>query len=135
MDAPDFREDGAAGRRTLGRRERIRHASEFDRVFREGRRFACGDILFRYRPTALPHPRLGIAVGRAVGGSVRRNRIKRWIREAFRHAKGRIERPADIVAVARRGEHSLARIAHAFDALAAHLAGTRAPAPHRRAPR
>jgi ribonuclease P protein component len=38
------------------------------------------------RPNGLGHPRLGLAVGvRSAGSAVNRNRIKRVVREAFRH--------------------------------------------------
>ena len=36
-------------------------------------------------PNALGHPRLGLSVSRAVGNAVVRGRIKRRLREAFRH--------------------------------------------------
>jgi len=39
------------------------------------------------------YPRLGVSVGKAYGGAVVRNRLKRLIREAFRLSRGRI--PAD----------------------------------------
>ena len=35
-------------------------------------------------PNGLSHPRLGISLRRAVGTAVRRNRIKRLLRESFR---------------------------------------------------
>ena len=38
------------------------------------------------RPNGLGHARLGLAVGvRAAGNAVNRNRVKRVVREAFRH--------------------------------------------------
>ena len=38
------------------------------------------------RPNGLDHARLGLAVGvRAAGNAVNRNRVKRVVREAFRH--------------------------------------------------
>lgn len=83
---------------------RIRRKSEFDAAFRDGA--ACSDplLVVHARRNGLPHPRLGLAVGKAVGGSVRRNRVKRLLREAFRLR--RVELPAghDLVVVARGGE-------------------------------
>jgi len=43
-----------------------------------------GPLRIHVAPNALRHPRLGLAVGRRVGTAVRRNRVKRLLREAFR---------------------------------------------------
>lgn len=55
---------------------------------------------------ALPHsghgPRLGVTVSTKVGNAVVRNRVKRWVRVAFREAADGL--PAvDLVVIARRG--------------------------------
>lgn len=46
--------------------------------------------------------RVGITVGKKIGGAVRRNRCRRVIREAYRALLPRVNRGWDIVFVARR---------------------------------
>ena len=58
--------------------------SDFEVVYKEGtKRHSRGFVLFR-RGNSYDHPRLGLSVGRRFGGAVRRNRIKRLVREAVR---------------------------------------------------
>lgn len=83
--------------------QRLRHKTEFDRVYRDSRRStdACFAILTRNSGNTIP--RLGLSIAaRTVGNAVRRNRIKRLIRESFRQHQH--ELPAvDIVVNARSG--------------------------------
>lgn len=82
--------------------DRLRTRAAFTRVFR--RNLRSSDKLF----TVLARPvdgraRLGLAVSvRAAGGAVSRNRIKRLVRESFRHHRSRLP-DADIVVMARPG--------------------------------
>ena len=46
--------------------------------------------------------RLGVTVSKRVGNSVVRNRVKRCIREWFRHARQGLPAGSDIVVIARR---------------------------------
>jgi ribonuclease P protein component len=52
--------------------------------------------------------RLGVSVGRRVGGAVERNRVKRLLREAFWALPERVSRCHDYVVVARQGAAELA---------------------------
>lgn len=47
--------------------------------------------------------RLGLVVGRKVGGAVSRNRIKRLIREFFRLNKEKIPESSDLIVLAKKG--------------------------------
>jgi ribonuclease P protein component len=76
---------------------RLHHKSEFDRVFREGRRYSDSLILMLARPNRLDHARLGLTVSvKAIGNAVNRNRVKRLVRESFRVHLDRLP-AADIV--------------------------------------
>ncbi len=48
-------------------------------------------------------PRVGFCVGKQLGKAVRRNRIKRLLRESWRKVTLGVETPADLVFVARGG--------------------------------
>lgn len=69
------------------RRRLLRHA-DFDRVYRQGRRHFAEHItvfyLLREPEPKAKGPRIGFTVGKALGGAVARNRIKRRLREAVR---------------------------------------------------
>ena len=55
------------------------------------------------RADAAAEPRLGLAVPRATGGAVVRNRIKRQLREAWRGLLPRVAAGHDYVLIARPG--------------------------------
>jgi ribonuclease P protein component len=55
-------------------------------------------------PNELKHPRLGISIGRVVGVAVKRNRIKRLLRESFRLIQHDLPRGYDLVIAVRPHE-------------------------------
>jgi ribonuclease P protein component len=74
--------------------------------------------------------RLGVTVSKRVGNSVTRNRLKRCIREWFRHARGVLPDESDIVVIARRAARDLtgSKIAAVLDRMV-HDAETRGDGP------
>jgi ribonuclease P protein component len=87
------------------RRRRLSRSGDFDRVFREGRSHANRYLVLYAFPRGddgeAEPLRLGVSVGRKVGGSVERNRVKRALRDAFWEAADRLPGGYDFVLVAR----------------------------------
>ncbi|MEM9296310.1 MAG: ribonuclease P protein component, partial [Planctomycetota bacterium] len=63
---------------------RLHGKAQFDAVYDRRVRKRVGPIAVAARLNGLPHDRLGLSVGRRVGNAVRRHRLKRLLREAFR---------------------------------------------------
>jgi len=76
---------------------RLRREAEFRRVYARGIRRSVFPLRFRALVRAEGQSRLGLAIGRKVGGAVVRNRWKRAIREAFRLNRHRLRKPWDLV--------------------------------------
>ncbi|MBV9086480.1 MAG: ribonuclease P protein component [Acidobacteriaceae bacterium] len=75
----------------------LRHA-DFDRVYRQGRRhFAAHMTIFFLPRQSAGEARVGFTVGRALGGAVERNRIRRRLREAVRMNLNNLHASVDVV--------------------------------------
>jgi ribonuclease P protein component len=98
------------------KRPRLSKSADFQRVYRQGRSAANRHlVLYAFpRENGQPDPaedisgnvvgiRLGVSVGRRVGGAVERNRVKRLLREAFWSLGERLPSTHDYVIVARPG--------------------------------
>jgi ribonuclease P protein component len=78
-------------------RRLLRH-SDFERVYKSGKRhFATHMTVFFLRREENNGLRVGFTVGRALGGAVQRNRMKRRLREAVRLSDAGSQLPADVV--------------------------------------
>ena len=66
---------------------RLRKRSEFLRLKDSVQKFASRGILVVWQVNNLAHARLGVTVSKKIGCAVTRNRVKRFVRETFRHNK------------------------------------------------
>ncbi len=84
------------------RTARVRARADFDRIFKQGRRVALPVLALHWQAGEVG-PRLGLAVSRKVDPhAVGRNRIKRVLRDEFRHRQAELA-GGDYVVVARVG--------------------------------
>lgn len=90
--------------RDFSREKRLLTPRQFKSVFDSPSGKAPGkNVLLLARMNDLDHPRLGLVIGKkSVKLSVERNRLKRLIRDSFRHNQDLLG-GLDIVVVARKG--------------------------------
>jgi len=74
----------ASGRLRFSKRIRITRGSDFERVYKRGRRARGLHFTVFFDHNHLDYSRFGMTVSRKLGSAVRRNRIKRIFREALR---------------------------------------------------
>lgn len=87
------------------KRGRLSRSGDFDRVYRDGRSQANRYLVLYAFPRSEEEGegevRLGVSVGRRIGGAVERNRVKRCLREAFWSLSDGLPAAHDFVIVAR----------------------------------
>ncbi len=85
----------------MKRRYRLRKRRDFERLYREGQAYVHPLVVLRVAPNEIGHPRVGITVSRAVGKAVRRNKVKRRLREIMRLRLDRLDPGYDYWLIAR----------------------------------
>jgi ribonuclease P protein component len=95
---------GSAGERR--KRARLSRSGDFDRVYKEGRSHGNRFLVLHAFPRSADEGgsddvRLGVSVGRKVGGATERNAVKRALREAFWNRAEALPANYDFVIVAR----------------------------------
>jgi ribonuclease P protein component len=71
---------------------RVVDKKDFARIFSEAERIPANHLILLYCGNTLPHCRLGLAISKKhLATAVERNRIKRQIREFFRHHQAEYE--------------------------------------------
>jgi ribonuclease P protein component len=94
----------------FGPDRRLRKHAEFVRSQndRATRRVGTPHFTLLVAPQRVPGPpRLGLVVGRRVGGAVQRNRVKRLCRECFRGWPTLVPAGVDLIVIARPGSPAL----------------------------
>jgi ribonuclease P protein component len=76
---------------------RLMRRAEYDAVYREGRRRSSREFTLFLRPNGLDSSRFGWSIKKALGNAVRRNRIRRRLREILRLHRQEIAPGWDIV--------------------------------------
>ncbi len=83
----------------------LRKNREFEQVYKQGKRLYGDGFTLIYLKNSLGYNRLGISIHRQIKGAVKRNRLKRIIRESFRLNREKYPSQADII-LAVRPDHS-----------------------------
>ena len=91
------------GRFTLDRSKRVRLKRDFERVFSTRCSVSDRYLIVYAAGNDLGHARLGVQASRKFGNAVRRNRVKRLIREAFRLEQWGLQSGFDLVVIPRPG--------------------------------
>lgn len=75
------------GQFTFRRSDRLTEASQFREVRAKGEKTTLSPLVVYRKKNSVGHPRLGVALSKKAAPSVRRNWVKRRVRELFRQNK------------------------------------------------
>ncbi|MBM7583268.1 ribonuclease P protein component [Caldicoprobacter guelmensis] len=98
---------------------RLRKRRDFNYTYQKGKSLANQYLVLVYRRTGLPVTRAGFSVSKKFGKSVRRNRIRRQLREIYRRRIPSIKEGFDLIFVIRKdaGEVEFSKLEEAVDNL------------------
>ena len=112
-----------------GKRERLSYSQrlhdprEFQKVYAAQKAIHAPKVVVFFCPNGTKRARLGVSVGTKHGNAVRRNRIKRVFRAAFRQTQKVLPAGFDYVLVPRKGvkEYTTADIREALEKMASRV--------------
>jgi len=89
-------------RQRFGRRSRLAHSGDFQRVRQAGERLVQGCLIANWHKLSTGGaPRLGVVTSKKIGGAVARSRARRLLRETFRLHQQELAQPVEMVLIAR----------------------------------
>ncbi|MEW6281260.1 MAG: ribonuclease P protein component [Candidatus Eremiobacterota bacterium] len=99
---------------------RLKRSRDFERILRHGRSIAGAELVLYTRRRGRGCGRVGFCISRKLGSAVRRNRLRRLLREVYRLHCEKIEPRWDLVLLARKEAMglTLAQLATSFLTLA-----------------
>lgn len=89
------------------RTQKLRLNHEFSRVYRRGRYAAGRYVVIHYLKRAGKNRRFGVTASKQVKSSVRRNRLKRLLRESCRQIEDHLPQGYDFIFVGRNTREKL----------------------------
>ncbi|MES2792014.1 MAG: ribonuclease P protein component [Planctomycetota bacterium] len=83
--------------------QHLRRGADFERIYARQCRGSDQHLLIFADVNQLPCTRIGLSVSKKHGGAVRRNRLKRLLREAFRLSQHDLPTGLDLILIPRQG--------------------------------
>lgn len=82
---------------------RVKSNKEFQAIFKKGKSFANRQfVVYFLNKPGQTHFRIGLSVSKKLGNAVKRNQIKRYIRQAFLELESELQNEYDYIIIARK---------------------------------
>ncbi|MDQ0157766.1 ribonuclease P protein component [Robertmurraya andreesenii] len=82
---------------------RVKKNKDFQEIFKKGKSFANRQfVVYSLKKPGQAHFRIGLSVSKRLGNAVKRNQIKRYIRQAFHELEDDLQQEYDYIIIARK---------------------------------